>query len=84
MLAKKITILRTMMQYHKDKGGVVTVGEVSRASKIPKSTVRRLLTALYFSGHVDEKYVPYKSTGKRIFGIKTKGVELALSQKALS
>lgn len=73
MLHKVMVVLKTLQAQQIVSGEKVTIGEISRMSKIPKTTVRRLLGIAENSNLVDCETVNYKSTGKRVFWITATG-----------
>lgn len=69
MLVLKATLARTIFLLDP-----ITVGEVSRSTKIPYTSVRRYLEIAERSELVESEIRPYKATGKRVYWLTEKGI----------
>lgn len=74
MLASLARILKSIYATQILMGQNVTVGEVSRATKIPYSTVKRRLEMAEKNKLICSDVLPYKTTGKRVFWLSEDGV----------
>lgn len=83
MLARKIAIVKCLVHFESYMGSHLTIGEVSRHTKIPRSTVRRLLISLENTYHV--KSTASKVRGKDCwkFEATVAGYGLANSQRSM-
>lgn len=83
MLHKVMIVLRAMRALYFKIWRKMSIGEISRAAKIPYSTTRRLLDKAFNSDLVDCEIVDYKSTGKRVFWLTDKGIDWLASYREL-
>lgn len=75
MLHKVMWILKVMRSHTILSLEPMTIGELSRISKKPYSSVRRWLEIALNSELVEFDERPYKATGKRVFWITEKGFD---------
>lgn len=83
MLAQVMRILKVLYAHQILMGQNCTVGELSRLTKIPYSTVQRRLQMAEKSELVEQEVVGYKSTGKRVFWLNDKGLSWVECSKEL-
>jgi len=83
MLAKMIRILKTARLLWGMGAPFTTVGELSRWTKIPKSTVRRHIEKASKLGLVHLEFNRYKTTGVWEIRLTSIGQELIESQKEM-
>lgn len=83
MLAQVMLILKKLYAVQVLSGENCTVGELSRMSKIPYSTVKRRLRMAKNSDLICEELVSYKTTGKRVFWLTEKGLSWVECSKEL-
>lgn len=83
MLAQVVRILKQAYAVQVLTGQHLTVGELSRYTKIAPSTVRRRLQMARKSRLVDSEYVGYKSTGKQVFWLTEEGMSFVECAKEL-
>lgn len=82
MMYKFKAILRYLEAQELYMGHYPTVGEIAKAVKMPKSTVRRLLIKLCGLGFVETKQVPYRGRFMWKFEATSQGYAWADNWKA--
>lgn len=83
MLAKMVKIAKTALFLWGAGAAYTTVGELSRWSRIPKSTVRRYVEKLEKKGFVHLEFNSYKRTGVWEIRLTDTGKQFANSQGEL-
>lgn len=83
MLAQVLRILKSIYLAQAGMGQNSTIGEISRSTKIPYSTVKRRLDQAYNSGYVQCEIVSYKTTGKWVFWLTDEGKDFIACSKEM-
>lgn len=83
MLAKVMRVLKLLYAHQVLMGENCTVGELSRGTKIPYTTVKRMLEKAEKSQLVEGLVFPYKSTGKRVYSLTPAGLNWVECSKEL-
>lgn len=83
MLAKLHSVIRFASLAEWINGENPTIGQVSRYSHKPYSTVKRYLEKAEKLGLVESGKVEYKTTGKTVYALTEKGIEFLKSYREL-
>lgn len=80
MKPNELAVLFTVRALRWMTGEMCTIGEVAKRINLSKSTTRRLMIELTNQGLLWCDYVPYKSTGVRLYKLTDEG-HIYLSEK---
>lgn len=83
MLHKVMLTLRALRTLQFETLQKVTVGEISKRSRMSYSSVRRYLQTALNSELVDCEMQDYKKTGKRVFWLTEKGIDWLIGYREL-
>lgn len=73
MKPNEIAVLNAVRRVHWETGEMATVGQVSREVELSVSTIRRVCIHLSNQGYLWCDFVPYKSTGARLYKLTDEG-----------